>query len=307
MHRSFALLFPFGVLCCGGSPAAVRGSNTAAEHTEPATSAATSATPSASTAPTVTPPDEAPAPKKSVLVESEPVPLRTPLPGIAISSPTSGQLIALAKASETEVKLSVAGKTLGAGDVYLCVSLDGGACVRVDDTAKPLRLSELANQIAEGHHVLALIARHRTGEAVRPTGKSAAFSAVSFFVGKRTKPIWKAGEPLVVMLPPDGPPNESGEIVFDYYVANAVVADGKYLVQVALSGPGISTAETSEKGWPFRLTNARGGSYTYRVALARYGAELGESSSSTTVKYTSKTMTGPLVDSTRTFNVKGAR
>ena len=90
------------------------------------------------------------------------------------------------------------------------------------------------------------------------------------------------------------PPSPSG---------NAEVADGNYHAQIALAGPGINRGESSSSGKPFRVKNTRVGGYLLRVAIARYAPELGESSSTTTVKYSSKTMTGPLVDITRTFKV----
>lgn len=87
--------------------------------------------------------------------------------------------------------------------------------------------------------------------------------------------------------------------MIDYYIANATLADGKYVVQAGVVGPGIGTAENSSKGWPFKISSPQTGTFTFRVALARYEGSLGESSSSTTVSYRSKTMVGPLVDVAR--------
>ena len=87
-------------------------------------------------------------------------------------------------------------------------------------------------------------------------------------------------------------------------LANAEAAAGKHMVQVSVAGPGITRADTSDDGRPFKLRGARRGTYTVRIALAKYSPELGESGSSTTVHYKSKTMVGPYVDSTRTFRVE---
>lgn len=234
------------------------------------------------------------------LVEGDAPPAPAKMPAITIASPTKGQLIPSAKIAATEVKLAVRG---GDGTARWCVSLDAGPCVRVDDPSRPIPLATLAPKLAEGQHVLAAIGIDATGIAIRPVGKAAAFAAVSFFVEKRTKPSWKEGDPLVVALPPADGPTKNGVLVVDYYVANAELNDGKHLVQVAVAGPGLSRAETSATGRPFHVNNARAGAYLVRIALARYSPELGESGSKTTVKYTSKTLTGPFVDVTRKFAV----
>jgi hypothetical protein len=104
------------------------------------------------------------------------------------------------------------------------------------------------------------------------------------------------------MLPPDDGA-APGDLLIDYFVGNAQLADGKFLAQIAVAGPGLNRSETSSTGRPFRVKGARGGGYLLRVALARYSPDLGESGSTTTVKYSSKTMVGPMVDATRTFHV----
>lgn len=297
MRPSLALPFAVLVAGCGAStapPPRAPDAPVAAPTTPDGTSPASSAP----TAPTTEEP-AAPSRPAVELVEVDAPPSPQKLPSITFSSPSKGQLIGAAKAGAFPIKVSVrAGDT----ETRWCASLDAGPCTRLDPT-RGLTLAELAPTLAEGQHVLAILALHPTGHAVRPIKKTAAFSVVSFFVEKRTKPVWKDGDPLVIALPPADGPTKNGELVIDYYVANAEVAEGKHLVQIALAGPGLSRAETSSTGRPFHVKNARAGGYLVRIALARYAPELGESGSTTTVKYTSKTMTGALVDVTRKFSV----
>ena len=94
-------------------------------------------------------------------------------------------------------------------------------------------------------------------------------------------------------------------MLIDFYVANAEVADGKYVVHASVGGPGI------EKGvgisihapQPMRLRNARPGEYLARLSLFRFASELGESKSLTTVTSTAQPVPGLFSEVTRTFQV----
>lgn len=255
---------------------------------------------SASEAPAPTPPPSAPAaaavlepPVELVLAEARPQPATSPT--LAILSPRAEQVIPSARLAATTVKLGARGAA------RVCLSLDARPCVDVDPS-RPPALSELG-PLDEGQHLLVLVARDESGEVLRLGKKKPAFAVVSFHVERRAKPAWRPGDPILVpVLPPPGA--AGGERTLDFLLANAEAAAGKHLVQVSIAGPGITRAETSDDGRPYKLRGARRGTYTVRMALARYSPELGESGSSTTVHYKSRTMVGPYVDSTRTFRVE---
>jgi hypothetical protein len=140
---------------------------------------------------------------------------------------------------------------------------------------------------------------------VKPAGKRAAFASHSFYVGKKVAPLWKDGGPMVLFDPPaDGPAPPEG-VLIDYYVANAEVARGKHVVHVSVGGPGlgVGTAVVADSLAPWRLKNARPGEYIVRLTLHGYAAELGESSSSTTVSFASKPVPGAFSEVTRSFRV----
>lgn len=298
MRRSLALVSIGAVMACGGAEAP----RPADTPPPPSSAAVSDKHPASEETHAVVAPSPEPALPNVELVEVDLPPTPSKMPGVTIASPARGQLVPAAKAGELAIKLAVRDWDIGPGREHLCASLDGGACVRIDDAKKPMKLSDLSPKLSEGQHVLAIVARHKTGEAVRGKGASGAFAAVSFFVEKKGKAAWKDGDPLIVALAPDdGTPH--GDVLIDYFVGNALVADGKYLAQIAVAGPGLNRSEASSSGKPFRVKNARAGSYLLRVALARYSPDLGESGTTTTVKYSSKTLVGPMVDVTRNFRI----
>ena len=288
---SSASITALSLVACGGSTAPKEPTTAPVARVDHAPSA--SADPSPPDPPAVEKPAEPAEPPVEIgIAEARPAPAT--LPTLSITSPAADQVVPLAKVAATMVRLSAKG-----APGKLCISLDARPCVDVADPAKPIPLADLG-PLEKGQHVLAFFARGDGGEVLR-SKKKGAYAIVSFHVDKRDKPTWKAGDPLLVPVLPSG--GAGADRTIDFLLANAEAAAGTYLVQLAISGPGISRAESSDDGRPFKLKGARRGTYTVRLALARYSPELGESGSSTTVNYKSKTMTGALVDSTRTFKV----
>jgi hypothetical protein len=175
----------------------------------------------------------------------------------------------------------------------------------VADLGRPIRLGELAPFIDEGQHVLSVLARRASGEFVRPAGKSAAFASSSFFVGKKVPPVHKDGSPMLFFSPPEGGPAPPEGVLIDFYVANAEVAAGKYVVHASVGGPGIEQGVgiAIHSPSPMRLRNARPGEYIARVSLLRFASELGESKSFTTVTATAQPVGGLFSEVTRSFQV----
>ncbi len=281
---------------------------TAAAASGPAASSAAAA-PSASATGAAAPVESAepraePALPAVEVVASPPAPTPDPMPSLAILAPAKNQLVAAAKAAAFEVKLTAKGARLEGGD-HLCVRIDKHPCRRVADIKKKLTLAEIDPTIDEGQHVITVLARRASGESIKPAGKRVAFASHSFYVGKKAPPVWKDGGPMVLFDAPDDAPAPAEGVLLDFYVANAEVARGKQVIHASVGGPGLGpgTAMVLDSTAPLRIKNARPGEYVVRLSLFGYRAELGESSSSTTVSVSSAPVPGPFSEVTRSFRV----
>lgn len=287
----------------GASSASPSASASAAPDDRPAASA------SASAAATAAPEALPPALPAVEVIAVDPAPPEGAPPSLTIKAPRRNQVIPAKKAPSFAIKLGAAGWKLGDGGKHLCVVLDRRPCHRVDDLTRPLRLGDLESSLDEGQHVLSVMARRGSGEFVRPQGKRAAFASISFFVGKRGSIVHKDGAPMLFFsAPAEGAPPPEG-VLLDYYIANAEIAEGKYVVHASVGGPGIDTGVgLSLASWkPLRVRNARPGDHLARFSLFRYIPELGESTSHTTVTYESKPVGGPFSEVTREFRVTGSQ
>jgi hypothetical protein len=274
----------------------------------PIVSASASASAAPTAAPVVSAAPSAPPPPVAELLVVAPSPGPAKMPSLAITAPTRNQVIPTAKAGAFALKLKVTGWELGASGNRLCVRIDKHRCHAVTDLKAPLTLKEIDPSIDDGQHVLTVLAQRASGELIKPAGKSAAFASLSFFVGKKIPPVWKDGDPMIFFDPPaDGPAPEGG-VVLDFYVANTEIAAGKYQIQASVGGPGLGAgaAMILDALTPLRIKNAQPGEYLVRLALLGRKAELGESSSSTTVSFASTPIGGAFSEVTRSFRVTGS-
>jgi hypothetical protein len=302
----------FALPACGAQPAPAVVEPTTTPSAEPAPPPAKSAAPVADAAPEPPKPAaEAPkAPTEPALPPVEIIPAiaapsPSPLPSLTIVAPAKNLVIPGAKAGAFAVKLKVTGWDLAAGGNGLCVRIDKHRCRAVTDLKAPLTLKDIDPTLDDGQHVITVLARRASGELVKPSGKSAAFASLSFFVGKKAPPVWKDGGPMVFFdAPAEGPAPAEG-VLLDFYVANAEVASGKYQIQASVGGPGLGpgAAMILDSQAPLRIKNARPGEYLVRLALLGRKASLGESSSSTTVSFGSVPVGGPFSEVTRSFRV----
>ncbi|MEZ4295866.1 MAG: hypothetical protein R3B70_12895 [Polyangiaceae bacterium] len=181
--------------------------------------------------------------------------------------------------------------------------LDKRPCKRVNDAAQGIPLGELG-ALDEGQHVLSVLARRASGELFR-AGKSAPFASVSFFVGKRVAPVHKDGAPMLLYTAVDrGPAPEQG-VLIDFFLANAEVQSGSYVIAATVGGPGIESGigMLVETDRPLRIKNARPGEYLSRLTLLEFVPDLGESKAMTTVVYSSRPFTGPFGEVERSIFV----
>lgn len=303
----------FGLPACGSPPVAPAAPPApSAEATaaptvsaEPAPPAAKSAEPVAVAAPEPPRPPPAPALPPVEIVPAIVGGGPAPLPSLTIAAPSKNQVIPSAKAGAFAVKLKVTGWDLAPGGNRLCVRIDKHPCHAVSDLKASLTLKEIDPTLDDGQHVITVLARRASGELVKPSGKSAAFASLSFFVGKKAPPVWKDGGPMVFFdAPAEGPAPADG-VLLDFYVANAEVAAGKYQIQASVGGPGLGpgAAMILDSQAPLRIKNARPGEYLVRLALLGRKASLGESSSSTTVSLGSAPVGGAFSEVTRSFRV----
>lgn len=262
----------FALGCGGDNRSAIDPGTTTTDATSSTATATETSTPAptASTTETVAP---TPALPPVELVAGTPAEPPAKAPTISIKSPTANQEIAADKASDFEVKLDLKGWDVPGGGNHVHLILDGKPYKRVDDAKAPIKLKELdPGTLAEGQHVLVAFPSRPTHESVKPIGKAAPLAVVTFWIGKKGTPTWKPADPTLIYSRPkganDGPPPAEGLLV-DFYLSNVELGDGKYSVEATLTGPGVESGQkTSIKSWaPWRIKNARDGSYKLRLTL----------------------------------------
>lgn len=223
-------------------------------------------------------------------------------PELLISQPTKNAVIPTAKAATFDARVGIKSGQLAAGD-HLCVVLDKRPCKRVDDPSKSIPLGSLG-ALDDGQHVLSVLARRANGELYR-TGKSAPFASVPFFVGKKTPSVHKEGAPMLFYTAPEKGPAPADGVLIDFFLANADVRSGVYVIAATVGGPGIENGVGMllETDRPVRIKHAREGEYLSRLTLLEFVPNLGDSKSVTTVTYTSKPVGGPFGEVERSIFV----
>jgi hypothetical protein len=223
-------------------------------------------------------------------------------PALSVVAPAKNLVIPAAKAAAFEVKVAAKGWKPGPGD-HLCVVLDKRPCRRVEEPAKTVPLGELG-ALDDGQHILSVLARRPTGELLR-AGKSAPFASASFFVGKKVPPVYKEGTPMLFYTAAEKGPAPGEGVLIDFFLANADVRSGSYVVAATVGGPGIESGVglLIDADRPIRIKNARPGEYLSRLTVLEFVPDLGESKSQTTVTYKSRPMTGPFAEVERSIFV----
>ncbi len=276
----------------------------ATSSASPASSTTSAATaPGAqSTSPASSPVATPPLPTPTLVIVEPTKPTGKP-PVLGITAPAKNTLIPTAKTATFEARVTAKGWTPAPGD-HVCVVLDHGSCKPVPDASKPIRLADLG-ALDEGQHVFSVLARRKNGEFYRPEGKSVPFASVSFFVGKKVPPIHKDGSPMLFYTPPERGPAPSDGVLIDFFVANATVKHGDFIVTLSVGGPGIEKGIglPIEENKPLRLKDARPGEYASRFTLLQYNPDLGATKATITVTYTAKPVPGPFGEITRSFFV----
>lgn len=235
------------------------------------------ATDAATTVSTITPP----APSAPAKPPPPPVTLTpgaaspdppAPLPTVAITAPTKGQVIPSDKAADFSVKLDVKNWQTAVGSSHVHLILDNKPYKAIYDTKAPVKLSELSGgqAISDGLHVLVAFPSRANHESVKTKG---ALAIVPFWVGKKgdakDDPTKK---PMLIYSRPKG--DYKGEmanhVLIDFYLANATLAEGKEHVKVTVTGPGIQKpleAKVEKFGTPLYLDNLQNGSYEVKTEL----------------------------------------
>jgi hypothetical protein len=110
---------------------------------------------------------------------------------------------------------------------------------------------------------------------------------------------------MLFFSPPVEGPSPADGVLLDFYVANADIAPGRYVVHASVGGPGIDQGVglSLSENKPLRVRGARAGDYLAQLSLHHYDAKLGESTSHTAVTYGSRPVGGPFGEVTRSFRV----
>lgn len=238
-------------------------------------------------------------------VEATPSTEPAKFPQVSIRAPLKNQVIPTAKVEKFAIKLGVLNWPLSQDGNHVQLVLDNKLVRGVFDLKQTVTLGELApDGLSEGQHILAALPVRPNGESVKPKGKKVPASVVSFFVGQKGEVRWKDGTPLLVYNAPLSGPAVNGAMLLDFYVFNAEISDGRYVVHAAVSGPGIAKGESITSWRPWQVTNPRTGTYRVRLELFKYGAELTDSSSTTTVTYRSSKVAGMFVEALRDVRIE---
>jgi hypothetical protein len=234
--------------------------------------ATASAAPSASAAP---PPaaTTAPAPPPPVeLTEGsaspDPAP---PTPTVTFVSPTKGQVVPTAKASDLEIKLDVKNWKTAPGDAHVHLILDAFPYKPIFDPKTAVKISDLTGgqSLAEGQHVLAAFPSRANHESVKTKG---AVALVEFWVGKKGEKQQDISKPTLIYSRPKGEykGDMANHVLVDFQIANTTLAPGKNHVHITVTGPGIDGEKTSDVtkfGTPYYLDNLQDGSYSVKLDL----------------------------------------
>ncbi|HQP35756.1 MAG TPA: hypothetical protein PLI95_11260 [Polyangiaceae bacterium] len=228
-----------------------------------------------------------------VFEEIEPSPAPARIPTVSITSPARNSVIRSAKVADTIVKIDVKDWELAGGN-HIQLVVDNRPGVRVEDSRRAFKLGELvdAKELGPGQHFVAAIPTRGNGESVKPVGKKVPVAVVSFFVEKKTPQHWKEGSPLLVFSPPRSGPVPRDGLLVDFYVLNARVERGRFVIHASVSGPGLRAGESLSEWKPWKVKNARPGLYAIQVGAFQFEAAEFDSSSTTAIATVSKPAAG---------------
>lgn len=257
----------------------------------PETETMKDAAPAASASPSPAP--SAPEPPEVVFEEIEPSPAPARVPTVSILSPAKNSVIRSSKAADTVVKIDVKGWELAGGN-HIQLLVDNRPSLRVEDSRRAFKLGELvdAKELVPGQHFVAAIPTRGNGESVKPVGKKVPVAVVPFFVEKKTPQHWKEGSPLLIFSPPRSGPVPRDGVLVDFYVLNARVERGRFVIHASVSGPGLRAGESLSEWKPWRVKNARPGLYAIQVGAFQFEAAEFDSSSTTAIATVSKPAPG---------------
>jgi hypothetical protein len=293
---------------CGGAAPARATATAPAAATQPPPQPASSSVPTPATAraPESAPTTATPSMPPPIFSEDTLAPAPAPTPTVTLSSPKKDAVLDPAKAADTEVRFKVGNWKLDATRGVELV-LDDRVSLVVKDPTRMVHIKDIdpsSAAVSAGQHLLVALLRGPQGQWVRPAGKGRGPVAVTtYFVGPRSKPAYRDGDPLLVFVTPPSAPVPPDGILVDYYLVNAELGHEKYSIHASVTGPGIMTGKVIDAWKPWRIHGARQGSYTIRLELARYQHDLGESGSSTTVVLESKAVGGPWTSVTHDFDL----
>jgi hypothetical protein len=191
------------------------------------------------------------------------------MPKVTFKAPTADQAIPAAKAADFEVKLNIKDWELAPGSGHVHVILDSKPYHAMWDAKEPIKLSKLAENIAEGEHVLVAFPSRMNHESVKGQG---ALAMVHFWVGKKgAKAEYNPKSPMLIYSRPKGTYNASkaDHVLVDWYLVNAELGEGKFAIKATAKGPGIDDGRTiTIKEWkPAALDNLRNGTYNVSLEL----------------------------------------
>jgi hypothetical protein len=210
------------------------------------------------------PPEVAPVRFEPVVAE----PAAQPPPHVEIVRPLSEQQLAPDKANSYEVGLRVENWSHALVDL----SLDDFEPRRGDTLPKKLTLADLVpadRSLDPGQHLLVATAVGKDGTLVHPAQPQsrAPFAAVTFWVGAKSEPRYRADQPLLVYRQPRGTYNGAdARVLLDFVVLGA---DPRLspAVRILVKGESIAGEHIASKPAALLLSGLGSGDYVVTLEL----------------------------------------
>ena len=131
--------------------------------------------------------------------------------------------------------------------------------------------------LAEGEHVLVAFPSRKPHVSVKPEKGKKPLAVVTFWVGKKGTPTFKATEPTLIFSRPKGTYNADGadNVLLDFYLANVELGEGKFSVQATITPPvGDVKSMTIQEWKPFGIKNLPDGETKVKLELRDKGGQV---------------------------------
>jgi hypothetical protein len=196
----------------------------------------------------------------------------SPMPRVTITAPRSDQVIPADQAASFAVKLEVKDWPVQEAARHVHLILDDQPYLAVFEPKASIPLRDVAPgaNLGEGQHVLVAFPSRENHVSVKPEGGKTPAAVISFWVGKKGAPAWKATDPTLVYSRPKGEyvGPDADNVILDFYLLNAELGPGKFMVHPTITPPSGESRSITVSTWqPFLLKNLPDGETRVKLEL----------------------------------------